>query len=310
MGSIALISSSIYILPVASSLITGGSASKTMSAVSGELPWGMYNSLGKIRFPGPVRLIETQGVSMLLCLMGIITLFRRGKLKKFWLPLGILLLGFVLSPLLIPLGILNQLLARQEAFLFIGIALVGGWMLAEIQGWLLGRFREGTPKIVPRLAIITIVLLLVLPQSVGFATYTLRWIPKRGVVSPDAHRLASYLSDQPRMVIYGEREISILIGALTHHVVPTGYISTYTTRDWERIMETLRDEEMIFGSETDLETLEEILKREGAEAILLETTMEELEGAVIASGGRLLEEIGIYRIYMLSVKMIDSPLSI
>jgi hypothetical protein len=73
------------------------------------------------------------------------------------------------------------------------------------------------------------------------------------------------------MTIYAERSRSVLIGALTHHPVPLGYISTYTAKSWDQMLASLRDQSLFFSNSTDWAAMSLILRQEAADLLLIDT---------------------------------------
>jgi len=301
-GLIALAISSFYTVPVAYSLVAGGSARGVMSAVSGDLPWGMYDSKGSVRFPGPLDLFEVRGLSFIFAVLGLVLLWRRRTLGTFWLPIGLLGLGFVLGPLLVSLGVRNQVLARQEAILSIAAPIPAALFLTESLRWLRGRPRRGL-RTVASLAALAIIVLLVVPKAIGFAAYTLRWIPKKDVVDPSTSSMLRWLKTIPSVTIYAERSRSVLIGALTHHIVPMGYVSTYTAKTWDQMVAGLRNQSLFFSNSTGWDTMSRALRYEAADLLLIDTSDPALARGkiqIIFSNSRHIVSIRSYQLYDLS----------
>lgn len=294
----AFVISSFFTVPVTISLFLGGDAGDTLSAVSGGLPWGIYNLFGKVRFPNPIQLFEVQGIGFILSLLAMIILVKRKSLTLMWLPVGFFLLGFILSPLMIAFGIKNQILARQEAFLFMGIALLGGWLLSQITSGTdnLPRLR-GPARILPKVFLVLLIFLMITPKAIGFASYTLRWIPKKDILDRDSHNLIGWLGHLSPAVVYAEKDLSIRLGALTGHIVPTGFISTYTTRNWEDIQRTLGNENFVFQKHHEDSLVISVLKEERTEILIADKSLDDCKQRIFFSSMRLIFAMGKYHIY-------------
>ncbi len=293
---IAFLVSSFYTVPVVRSLMAGGSASDILSAVSGDLPWGMYNPQGRIRFPDPLRLLEVRGVSFILALAGLALLARRRALSRFSIPIGMLALGFMLGPVPVALGVKSQLLARQEVFIFLAVPFIASYFLMES----LDRLRadlKGRMRVLPRVALATVLVLLIVPKAIGFGAYTIRWIPKSNVMHPSISGLIHRLGEQEPGSIYAPRDISVKIGALTHHVVPLGFVSTFTSKTWDGIITAMTDERIFFHESTDWDEMSSILRKQEADLLLTPRSLADSKSRILSEHLRLLSSIGSYQIW-------------